>query len=54
MTKELAVVRWAVLLALVLFAVALTGAAVSAARGWSGSDSGHVLSLMDDPDAGGQ
>ena len=52
MTKDLTAVRWAVLIALMLFAVALAGAAVSAADGGPGG--GHVLALLDDPDAGGE
>jgi hypothetical protein len=51
-TKDLTLVRWAVLVALMLFAVALAGAAVSAAQGGSGA--GHVFSLAGDPDSGGE
>jgi hypothetical protein len=54
MTKDLTPVRWAVLVALMLFAVALAGAAVSAAHGGSGTGSGQVLSLAGDPDSGGE
>ena len=52
MTKDLTAVRWAVLVALMLFTVALAGAAVSAVHGGSGA--GHVLSLVGDPDSGGE
>jgi glycerol dehydrogenase-like iron-containing ADH family enzyme len=55
MTKDLAAVRWAVLVALMLFAVALAGVAVSAvSSSHGGSGAGHVFSLAGDPDSGGE
>ena len=54
MTKDLTAVRWAVLVALMLFALALAGAALSGAHPSAGSGTGTVLALLDDPDAGGQ
>jgi hypothetical protein len=53
MTKDLTAVRWVVLVALMLFAIAVAGGAVSGMYGFSGTGSGPVL-LADDPDAGGQ
>lgn len=54
MTNNLTTVRWAVLVALMLFAVALAGTFIATDGGYSGVGPARVLSLMDDPDSGGQ
>jgi hypothetical protein len=54
MTNDLTAVRWAVLVALMLLAVALAGGAASAALGGAGMGSGQVLSIGGDPDGGGE
>jgi hypothetical protein len=54
MTRDLPAVRWAVLVFLMLFALALAGAAVLGAQGSSGAAPGQVLSLLGDPDSGGE
>ena len=54
MTLEPTSVRRAFLIALILFMVAIGGAMLSGTMGLSNVGSGQVLSLRDDPDAGGQ
>jgi hypothetical protein len=57
MTSYPTSIRGTVLIALLLFAVALAGALIVRAEGLSDSGRAHVLgaaSVLDDPDSGGQ
>ena len=57
MIVNLTAVRRTVLVALVLFALALGGALIAGAQGLTGAGPGHVLgaaSLLGDPDDGGE
>jgi hypothetical protein len=53
MTNNVTAVRWAVLVALMLFTVAMAGV-ITAGGGHAGIGPAQVLTLADDPDEGGQ